>query len=94
MATLRVGGGAKILKKIATWFVYGQHRTSHLIIFTATSTILYVFMFSFSGIHAREWISPATAAFLMRRLVENNHANQDLIDFFDFYILPVANPDG
>ena len=51
-------------------------------------------MFSFSGIHAREWISPATAAFLMRRLVENNHANQDLIDFFDFYILPVANPDG
>lgn len=46
------------------------------------------------GIHAREWISPATATFIMRELVENQAENQDLIDFFDFYILPVANPDG
>ena len=30
----------------------------------------------------------------MRELVENQAENQDLIDFYDFYILPVANPDG
>ena len=47
----------------------------------------------FSGIHAREWISPATATYIMRELAENKN-NADLIDFFDFYILPVANPDG
>merc|ERR1712183_857860 len=46
-----------------------------------------------AGIHAREWISPATATYIMRELAENKN-NADLIDFFDFYILPVANPDG
>ena len=47
-----------------------------------------------AGIHGREWIAPATATFIMRELVENQRENQDMIDFFDFYILPVANPDG
>ena len=47
-----------------------------------------------SGIHAREWIAPSVATFIMRTLVENHRNNQDLTDFFDFYILPVANPDG
>ena len=46
-----------------------------------------------AGIHGREWIAPATATFIMRELVENPE-NQDMIDYFDFYILPVANPDG
>ena len=49
---------------------------------------------SILGIHAREWISPATATFIMKQLVERNYENQDLTDFYDFYILPVANPDG
>merc|ERR1711976_778578 len=47
-----------------------------------------------AGIHAREWIAPSVATFIMRTLVENHRNNQDLTDFFDFYILPVANPDG
>merc|ERR1712066_286187 len=46
------------------------------------------------GIHAREWISPATVTFIMKQLVENHQQNQDLIDFYDWYLLPVANPDG
>ena len=50
--------------------------------------------FIIEGIHAREWISPATTTYIIKELVENSRQNQELIDFFDFYILPVANPDG
>ena len=46
------------------------------------------------GIHAREWISPAATTYLIKQLVERSGENQDLVDFYDFYILPVANPDG
>ncbi|KAJ3010057.1 UNVERIFIED_CONTAM: Carboxypeptidase A4, partial [Siphonaria sp. JEL0065] len=42
------------------------------------------------GIHAREWISPATVAYVTGQLV--NNAN--LLSKFTFYVLPVANPDG
>eukprot|EP00095_Tigriopus_kingsejongensis_P005647 maker-scaffold695_size110128-snap-gene-0.19 protein:Tk05647 transcript:maker-scaffold695_size110128-snap-gene-0.19-mRNA-1 annotation:"unnamed protein product" len=47
------------------------------------------------GIHAREWISPATVTYLINQLVEELSAdNQDLLDNLDWHILPVANPDG
>jgi len=46
------------------------------------------------GIHAREWISPATVTFMMNELVENDAAHTDLTESFDWYILPVMNPDG
>lgn len=41
------------------------------------------------GIHAREWISPAAVTYIINHLVENS---EDLEA--DYYILPVANPDG
>ena len=43
------------------------------------------------GIHAREWISPATATFLAKQLAEKKSA---LLASWDVYILPLANPDG
>ncbi|XP_069671105.1 carboxypeptidase B-like [Periplaneta americana] len=46
------------------------------------------------GIHAREWIAPAMALYIINQLVENNAANSDLTDAVDWYILPVLNPDG
>nr|AEI58636.1 carboxypeptidase [Eupolyphaga sinensis] len=46
------------------------------------------------GIHAREWIAPATALYVIYQLVENNAANSALTDAVDWYILPVLNPDG
>ncbi|CAG0924936.1 unnamed protein product, partial [Notodromas monacha] len=46
------------------------------------------------GIHAREWISPATVTYIINELVNNYEANQELVDAYDWYILPVHNPDG
>lgn len=46
------------------------------------------------GIHAREWISPATVTFMAKELVENDSAHPDLTKELDWYILPVMNPDG
>jgi len=46
------------------------------------------------GIHAREWISPATVTFMMNELVENDAAHNDLTESLDWYFLPVMNPDG
>lgn len=45
------------------------------------------------GIHAREWISPAMTTYIIQELVENP-ANSALVNALDWYILPVANPDG
>eukprot|EP00096_Caligus_rogercresseyi_P000121 TRINITY_DN1032_c0_g1_i1.p1 TRINITY_DN1032_c0_g1~~TRINITY_DN1032_c0_g1_i1.p1 ORF type:complete len:314 (-),score=58.90 TRINITY_DN1032_c0_g1_i1:1260-2201(-) len=46
------------------------------------------------GIHAREWISPATVTYIINELVDNYDKNSDILNAFDFYILPVLNPDG
>ncbi|GMR54322.1 hypothetical protein PMAYCL1PPCAC_24517 [Pristionchus mayeri] len=50
-----------------------------------------------AGIHAREWIAPATAMFIVRELVEGYETDpklQAMLDHVPFYILPVMNPDG
>jgi len=47
------------------------------------------------GIHAREWISPATVTYLIRSLVEGSEdVDRDILNTFDFFFLPVMNPDG
>nr|CAD7411417.1 unnamed protein product [Timema poppensis] len=46
-----------------------------------------------AGIHAREWIAPATAVYIINQLVENSE-NSDLISNVDWHIVPVTNPDG
>ena len=48
------------------------------------------------GIHAREWISPASVEYLVHQLVEKCDLpeNKNLVENFDLYILPIMNPDG
>jgi carboxypeptidase A4 len=45
------------------------------------------------GIHAREWISPASVTYIIKELVENRQNNL-WADKMDFYVVPVLNPDG
>nr|CAD7425759.1 unnamed protein product [Timema monikensis] len=46
------------------------------------------------GIHAREWISPATVTYIINELTENRHTHGDAVQNVDWYILPIVNPDG
>jgi murein tripeptide amidase MpaA len=50
-----------------------------------------------AGIHAREWIAPATAVWIINELVTKQESDDEiraLVRKFDWYILPIANPDG
>lgn len=44
--------------------------------------------------HGREWISSSVVLYVVRQLVENYEKNKRLVDNADWYLLPVANPDG
>lgn len=46
------------------------------------------------GIHAREWVAPAMALYLIHRLTNDPEARAKDLDGVDWYILPVVNPDG
>nr|QFR04920.1 metallocarboxypeptidase [Euphausia superba] len=45
------------------------------------------------GIHAREWIAPATVTYALNQLIESG-SYQDILDAVDFYVIPSINPDG
>ncbi|THU92100.1 hypothetical protein K435DRAFT_967814 [Dendrothele bispora CBS 962.96] len=47
--------------------------------------------------HAREWVATATSLYLAHALVTNRTEDgslSDLLEVFDFYIIPTPNPDG
>ncbi|XP_071481923.1 carboxypeptidase B-like [Diadema antillarum] len=49
------------------------------------------------GLHAREWITPATVMYITNKLLENYGTDSDateILNTFDFVIVPLANPDG
>ncbi|XP_011160261.1 zinc carboxypeptidase [Solenopsis invicta] len=47
------------------------------------------------GIHAREWISPATVMYILNQLLTSNDPDvRELADRHDWYIFPSFNPDG
>jgi len=50
------------------------------------------------GIHAREWISPATCVYMVDKMIKEFRAGKrdeaDLLSKYEFHILPLMNPDG
>jgi len=47
------------------------------------------------GIHAREWIAPATVTYILNKLLTSDDpVIQDLARSFDYYVFPIVNPDG
>jgi hypothetical protein len=52
-------------------------------------------LFIDAGIHAREWIAPATAIWTIYELVSNYTTTyKSLLDAIDIYVAPSINPDG
>jgi len=48
-----------------------------------------------SGIHAREWICPALATWILNQLLTSKDADIRFIaENFDWYVFPSVNPDG
>ncbi|KAJ9071996.1 hypothetical protein DSO57_1031748 [Entomophthora muscae] len=49
-----------------------------------------------AGLHGQEWVAPATGLFIIRSLLLNSNTLRvrKLLDKFDFYFTPLANPDG
>lgn len=48
-----------------------------------------------SGIHAREWIAPATATYILNELLTSQNSEiQSIANNFNWIIFPVVNPDG
>jgi len=46
-----------------------------------------------AGVHAREWIAPMAAMYLIEQLVINHHVHTEL-QSVDVIVIPVLNPDG
>lgn len=54
-------------------------------------------VFIMCGIHAREWISPATCMYILRQILESKDSDEgvaNMVNSFNWLFLPVFNVDG
>jgi len=86
------------LVSISTIGTSHQNRPMRVVKVTAGGTTKSKAVFFHGGIHAREWISPATTLWLLNHLVTGYSGNDPdikrYVDTFEIYVLPVFNVDG
>ncbi|BFF97768.1 carboxypeptidase B [Drosophila madeirensis] len=51
-------------------------------------------IFMDAALHAREWMTPMAALYAIHELVVNFEQNSDLLQNFNWIVLPLGNPDG
>eukprot|EP00026_Physarum_polycephalum_P007245 Phypoly_transcript_07303.p1 GENE.Phypoly_transcript_07303~~Phypoly_transcript_07303.p1 ORF type:complete len:408 (+),score=50.77 Phypoly_transcript_07303:397-1620(+) len=85
---------SKFIPSIGT-SIQGRNIFGVTITGTATGTKKQIFISG--GQHAREWIAPATTAYLITQLVSlygSNPQVQKILDTTIFHFIPLVNPDG
>jgi len=89
---------ARQYKNAETFFVgntYERRRMVGLKVVAPGSTSPKPAIWIDGGIHAREWISPATVMYFLNKLLTSGDSRaKQVLDMYDFYFLPVFNPDG
>jgi len=73
----------------------GEGRDVKIVKINSNKTDLPI-IFIDAGIHAREWISPASTLFLIEKLTKRLSKGQGKADIalYQWHIIPLANPDG
>lgn len=74
-----------------------ENRDVWLIKLSAASRLTKKTAFLDFGIHAREWISPATGAYMINEFLTTYSAGgaaRRILDEWELHIVPVLNPDG
>ncbi|XP_030380291.1 carboxypeptidase B [Scaptodrosophila lebanonensis] len=47
-----------------------------------------------AAMHAREWIAPSMALYIIEQLLDHYEDNHELLNEYDWFIIPVVNVDG
>jgi carboxypeptidase A4 len=71
-----------------------EGRPIRVIKISSNSTTTKPAVFMEAGIHAREWLGPPTVLHVIYQLTALAAENIEMLNLADWYILPVANPDG
>ena len=96
----KVNEVARLYPAIATVSTYGttgEGRALPVIRIKGTSTGTKKTIYLNGGIHAREWVSPATLVYIIQALAEKYGSDAEvtrLLNAIEFVITPISNADG
>jgi len=85
------------LVNVVTIATSHQNRPIRAVRVTSGGTTKNAAIFFHGGIHAREWISPATVLYMLNEIVTTYNSDPVIkraVDTFEIYVCPVFNVDG